>query len=414
MKVTENILRKYAALAVRTGINIQEGQMLVIQAGTESNYFVRLCVEEAYQAGAKKVYVQWNDDAISRMDYEYQSVETLEDVEDWTLARIQSYMDAGAARLSVYAPTPGLLAEIDPEKVKRAQIAVQSKEVVQKFRQYSMGNRSQWSLVSIPSVGWATKVFPDLDEKEAIDQLWDAILQAVRIDEDNNPVTDWALHNERLHKQNMILNDYNFKSLHFKNGLGTDLVVGLAKDHIWAGGSEVAANGFEFNPNLPTEESFTMPDKNNVNGIVYSTKPLNYGGRLIDEFWLKFENGKVVDHGAKKELEALTNLLNFDEGSRRIGEIALISHDSPISNSNILFLNTLFDENASCHMALGAAYPMNIKGGLDMSEEELAQTDANRSSQHEDFMFGSADMEIIGETHDGKQVLVFEKGDFVF
>ena len=240
MKVTENILRKYAALAVRTGINIQEGQMLVIQAGTESNYFVRLCVEEAYQAGAKKVYVQWNDDAISRMDYEYQSVETLEDVEDWTLARIQSYMDAGAARLSVYAPTPGLLAEIDPEKVKRAQIAVQSKEVVQKFRQYSMGNRSQWSLVSIPSVGWATIVFPDLDEKEAIDQLWDAILQAVRIDEDNNPVTDWALHNERLHKQNMILNDYNFKSLHFKNGLGTDLVVGLAKDHIWAGGSEVA------------------------------------------------------------------------------------------------------------------------------------------------------------------------------
>ena len=334
MKVTENILRKYAALAVRTGINIQEGQMLVIQAGTESNYFVRLCVEEAYQAGAKKVYVQWNDDAISRMDYEYQSVETLEDVEDWTLARIQSYMDAGAARLSVYAPTPGLLAEIDPEKVKRAQIAVQSKEVVQKFRQYSMGNRSQWSLVSIPSVGWATKVFPDLDEKEAIDQLWDAILQAVRIDEDNNPVTDWALHNERLHKQNMILNDYNFKSLHFKNGLGTEgLVVGLAKDHIWAGGSEVAANGFEFNPNLPTEESFTMPDKNNVSGVVYSTKPLNYGGRLIDEFWLKFENGKVVDHGAKKELEALTNLLNFDEGSRRIGEIALISHDSPISNS---------------------------------------------------------------------------------
>ncbi|NLC05226.1 MAG: aminopeptidase [Erysipelothrix sp.] len=414
MKVSDNVLRKYAALAVRTGINIQKDQMLVIQAGTESNYFVRLCVQEAYKAGAKKVYVQWNDDEVNRLDYEYQSVETLEEVPEWSLNRIQHYMDEKAPRLSVYAPTPGLLKDIDSEKVRRAQVALQSKDVVKKFRQFSMGNKAQWSLVSIPSVGWATKVFPELDEKEAVDKLWEAILQAVRIDENNDPVLEWSQHNEKLHKQNTILNDYNFKSLHFKNSLGTDLVVGLAKDHIWAGGSEVAANGFEFNPNLPTEESFTMPDKNNVNGIVYSTKPLNYGGRLIDEFWLRFEDGKVVEHGAKKEEEALTNLLNFDEGSRRIGEIALISHDSPISNSNILFLNTLFDENASCHMALGAAYPMNIKGGLNMTEEELSLTDANRSSQHEDFMFGSHDMKIVGETFDGQQVLVFENGDFVF
>lgn len=414
MKVSENVLRKYAELAVLTGINIQEGQTLVIQAGTESNYFVRLCVEVAYESGAKKVIVQWSDDTVNHHDYNYQSVETLEEVPEWTLKRIEHYMDERVARLSVYAPTPGLLADIDPEKVKRASIAVNSQPIVQKFRQYSMGNQSQWSLVSIPSKGWATKVFPDLAEDVAIDKLWDAILQAVRIDENNDPVAEWKEHNERLHHQNKVLNEYNFKSLHFKNRKGTDLVVGLAKDHIWAGGSEVAANGYEFNPNIPTEESFTMPDKNNVSGIVYSTKPLNYNGRLIDEFWLKFEDGKVVDHGAKHELEALTNLLDFDEGSRRIGEIALISHDSPISNSDILFLNTLFDENASCHMALGAAYPMNIKGGLAMSEEELAATDANRSQQHEDFMFGSSDMDIVGVTHDGQEVQLFKNGNFVF
>lgn len=414
MEITRNILKKYAALAVRTGINVQPDQTLVIQAQAEAAEFVRLCTEEAYLAGAKKVIVQWGDDEITYLTYKYQDVETLEDIDEWTLSRIQSYMDAKAARLNIYSPTPGLLKDIDPEKVTRAAIAQQSKEVIQKFRQFSMGNKSQWSLVSIPSVGWATKVFPNMDEEEAVQKLWEAILQAVRIDENNDPVADWEAHNNRLHKQNTILNDYNFKSLHFKNDLGTDLEVGLASNHIWAGGSEVAANGYTFNPNIPTEESFTMPDKNNVNGVVYATKPLNYNGRLIDGFWLRFENGKVVDHGAEKELETLTSLINFDAGSSRIGEIALISHDSPISNSNVLFLNTLFDENASCHMALGAAYPMNIKGGLEMSEEELAQTDANRSTQHEDFMFGSSDMSIIGETFDGKKITIFENGNFVF
>lgn len=414
MKVSQNILKKYAKLAIRTGINIQPDQTLVIQADADSVEFVRLCVQEAYEAKAKEVIVQWKDDEISRLNYLHQDVETLEEVPEWNLARFRHYMDKKVARLSIYAPTPGLLAEIDPQKIQRAQMALQSKKEVVEFRQFSMANNAQWSLVSIPSVAWAQKVFPDLSADEAVDKLWGAILDAVRIDETNDPVNDWKEHNAKLHHQNKVLNEYNFKSLHFKNDLGTNLTVGLAKDHIWAGGSEIAQNGYEFNPNMPTEESFTMPDKNNVNGVVYSTKPLNYGGRLIDEFWLRFEDGKVVDFDAKKEKETLKNLLEFDEGSSRIGEIALISHDSPISNSDILFLNTLFDENASCHMALGAAYPMNIKGGLQMSEEELAKTDANRSTQHEDFMFGSADMSIVGETFDGQKVVVFENGDFVF
>ena len=284
---------------------------------------------------------------------------------------------------------------------------------LKRLREYTMANRGQWSLVSLPTKEWAQVVYPNEDIDTAYDKLLDAIMYAVRITDENNPIEEWDKHNERLAYQNNLLNDLNFKSLHFTNSKGTDIEVGLVDGHIWSGGEEKSEKGHPFNPNMPTEESFTMPDRNNVNGIVYSTKPLNYNGKLIDEFWLKFVDGKVVDFDAKEEKETLQSLLDTDEGSRRIGEIALISHDSPISNLNILFFNTLFDENASCHMALGRAYPMNIKGGLEMTQEELLAHNSNDSINHEDFMFGSEDMKIVGTKQDGEKVLVFENGNFV-
>lgn len=409
-----DIKRKYANLAVTVGANVQPGQRLFLQADVESADFVRLCVEEAYKVGAKEVIVQWNDQYLGRLEYEYMTLEDLQEVKPYSLDKLQYLMDERVARLNVHVPNPGLLEGIDPDKIQKTAMAQSAPEIRKKFRQYSMNNTTQWSLISIPSKAWAKKVFPDLSEEEGIDAMWSAILSAVRVNEETDHVSNWEQHNKTLHAHNKKLNDFNFKSIHFKNSKGTDLVVGLVPNHIWSGGQETALNGVVFNPNMPTEETFTMPDRNHVDGVVYSTMPLNYGGVLIDEFWLKFENGKVVDFDAKDNKEMLGRLLDFDEGSRHIGEIALISHDSPISNTGILFYNTLFDENASCHMALGAAYPMNIKGGSSMSQEELKENGANTSTQHVDFMFGSSDMSIMGLTQDDQEVVVFENGNFVF
>ncbi|MHC1735977.1 MAG: aminopeptidase [Erysipelotrichaceae bacterium] len=409
---SQNRLRKYARLAVSVGANVQPGQMLVIQGATDTREFIRLCVEEAYEVGAKSVMVRWSDDPISHTTYLKSDVETLEEVPAWIVAQFEYFMEKGAALLSVASPTPGLLADVDPVKLQRANIA--TRKALTNWQAHMMGNKTQWSIVAVPTVAWAKKVFPALNDEEAVDALWNAILTAVRVREDNDPVQEWRDHNARLSAHNAALNDHNFKSLHFKNSLGTDLVVELVKNHIWAGGDEKNTQGVHFNPNMPTEETFTMPLKFGVNGKVVATKPLNYQGRLIDGFWLEFKDGKVVSYDAAKEKEALSNLLSVDEGSSYLGEVALISHDSPISNANILFLNTLFDENASCHLALGRAYPMNLKGGLSMSQEELAAAGSNHSMEHQDFMFGSADMSIVGITHDGKEVVVFKDGNFAF
>lgn len=412
--VTQELKREYAKLAVTVGSNIQPGQRLVLHSDVESAEFARLCVEEAYKAGAKEVILEWNDQILSRLHYEYQDIETLEEVKTYQLDKLTYFMDEKVARLNIYTPNPGILEGIDPEKIQKAAMAQMAPKQRQDFKRYSMNNVTQWSLVSIPSKAWSKKVFPELNEEEALEAMWKAILGSVRVEEGKDPVEAWNKHNQMLHAHNKLLNDYNFKSLHFKNSKGTDLVVGLVPNHVWCGGAETALNGVVFNPNMPTEESFTMPDRNHVDGRVYSTTPLNYGGVLIDEFWLEFKDGKVVDFDAKENRDSLQRLLDFDEGSRHIGEIALISYDSPISNLGILFYNTLFDENASCHMALGAAYPMNLKGGQSMSVEELQASGANTSSQHEDFMFGSEDMSITGLTQDDQVVDVFVNGNFVF
>lgn len=406
-----NKLEKYAKLAIRKGVNVQKGQTLLLNIKAEHYEFGRMLVDEAYAAGAKKVVVKFGDDYISKSNTVNQDLETLVDIPKWFVEEYDDYLSQDLCRLSVYAPSPGLMSDVDGHKLSEVNKA--QGNALKAVREYTMANRGQWSLVSLPTADWAKIVFPDLDADAAYDKLLDSILNAVRITDDNDPIEEWDKHNKTLAYQNETLNDYNFKSLHFVNDMGTDIVVGLVDGHIWAGGEETSAGGHKFNPNMPTEESFTMPDNQNVNGRVYSTKPLNYNGKLIDGFWLDFVDGRVVDFDAKKEKETLQSLLDTDEGSRRIGEIALISNDSPISNLNILFFNTLFDENASCHMALGRAYPMNIKGGLDMTQEELNAHHSNDSINHEDFMFGSSDMTITGLTQDNKEVKIFEQGNFI-
>lgn len=410
--INENLLRKYAKLAVFTGANLQPGQPLMINANIETKDFVRLMVEEAYKAGSSNVTVRWSDEFVSHTAYTYESLETLGTIPQYIVNTFDHFIEKGYALISIHAATPGLMADIDPNKLQTA--AVASMTALKGWREHTMGNRTQWCVVSVPTLGWAKKVFPESSDTEAIDKLWDAILAAVRVREDNDPVAEWEEHNKTLSNHNKQLNDYNFRYLHFKNSLGTDLVVELVQNHVWAGGNDDTTKGVPFNPNMPTEENFCMPYKFGVNGKVFATKPLNYQGKLIKDFWIEFKDGKAVAYDAKEEKEALTNLINFDEGSSYLGEVALISHDSPISNSGILFLNTLFDENASCHLALGRAYPMNVKGGPSMTQEELDVIGSNNSMEHEDFMFGSSDMSIIGTTQDGKEVVVFKDGNFAF
>ncbi len=405
------LLNKLARLAVRVGANVQKDQIAVIRTSTETKELAREIAEEAYLAGAKQVVVQWSDDFVSRSSLKHMTLPNLEHVSPWIIEQYQELVQEGACFISIASPIPGLNADVDPIKAQKSGIAMQ--KAIGFFREHLMGNRAQWTIVAAPNPIWAKQVFPKLNEEDAVEALWNAIFNASRVTLDNDPIKDWEKHNQVLLKHNQVLNHYNFKHLHFKNGLGTDLIVELVKDHVWAGGGEHATNGAYFNPNIPTEETFTMPFKFGTRGKVVATKPLNYQGKLIDGFWLEFQDGKVVNHDAKQEKAALDNLLDTDQGSRYIGEIALISHDSPISNTNILFLNTLFDENASCHMALGRAYPMNVKNGVNTPIAELEKIGYNNSMVHSDFMFGSSDMEITGVTQDGKSVKVFEKGNFV-
>ena len=409
--MNKEILKKYARLAVRTGVNVQPGQLLVIRASVKDSEFIEYCVEEAYKAGAGSVMVNWSDENITHMSYEYQSLETLCEIPDWMEEKTKWEHEKKCCYLSVASGTPGLMADIDQEKMRKSMIANMMK--MQKYQAYTMNNMGQWSVVALPNPRWAKRVFPDKAEEEAVDALWSAILTSVRVSEDNDPIEEWKKHDERLASHCDILNAHQFKALHFKNRKGTDLTVNLVKNHIWVGGGCKTPEGVFFNPNMPTEECFCMPDRNNVNGKVFASKPLNYSGKVIENFWFEFKDGVVVNYGAEKGEEAIKTLLETDEGSKHIGEVALISYDSPISNLNILFFNTLFDENASCHLALGRCYPENVEGGIEMDEQQLAEVGGNSSMNHVDFMFGTADMSVTGIKEDGSEVTVFADGNFV-
>lgn len=405
------LLQKFAALAVEVGANVQKDQYVWVNASTETKELARLIVEAAYKAGAKAVTVNWSDDYVNKTGLQNMSIETLQIIPDWLVDKYHYFIDNGGCVISISSPIPGLNAGVDPKKMQASGMAAM--KALKFYQDHMMGNRAQWTIVAAPNEVWAKRVFPDLEGPEAVEKLWDAILVASRVTEDNDPIQEWNEHNERLLKHNKVLNDNQFDTLHFSNSLGTDLTIQLVENHIWAGGGEHSTEGVYFNPNIPTEENFTMPYKFGVNGIVVATKPLNYQGNLIEDFWLEFKDGKVVQYAAKKQEETLKNLVEFDEGSSYLGEVALISYDSPINNSGILFYNTLFDENASCHLALGRAYPMNVEGGTTMTQEQLVAVGSNQSMVHSDFMFGSKDMNIVGTKKDGTKVQIFKNGDFV-
>lgn len=405
----EKLLKDLAKLAVQVGVNVQKNQILFINAPISSSDLVEYIVEDAYLVGAKKVVVNWQDDFSSKYFYQYASDEALTETPDYMIERLKYIVDTNAAVLSITSPNPEMFKDIAPKKIALASNASAPKTKF--YSEHMMASKSQWAIIAYPNEVWAKKVFPDLPKEEAVEKLLESILYTSRVD--GNAVENWKIHMENLDKHNQILNKYDFKSLHFENNLGTNLDIELVENHIWAGGGELSSNGVMFAPNIPTEETFTMPHNQKINGTVVSTKPLNVRGKLIPKFKLTFKDGKVVDFEADEEYETLKTLLETDEGSKSLGEVALVSYDSPISNLNVLFYNTLFDENASCHLALGNAYSMNIKGGTNMSEEELKKYGYNVSNIHVDFMFGSSDMEITGTTKTGEKIAIFRKGNFV-
>ena len=392
MKNFETVLNEYAKLCVKVGINLQPNQPLVINAPIEGADFVRLVAKHAYEAGASEVHVNWNDEVLTKLKYENAPMEVFENFPKWYADGLEDYAKKGAGFLSISAQDPELLKEIDPKKIAASNKS--SSMALKEFRNYTMNDINAWCVVSIPTKSWAKRVFPDVsEEEEAVEKLWTAIFNATRMYLDD-PIKAWENHMSNLKEKVEFLNEKNLKSLHYTSSNGTDLVVELPEGHIWAGGGAINSKNTYFAPNMPTEEVFTMPLKTGVNGVVYSTKPLNYAGNTIDEFKLIFKDGKVMDFDAKVGKETLGLLLDTDEGAKHLGEVALVPFDSPISNSNIVFINTLFDENASCHFAFGKAYPTNIKGGEKMSDEELEANGVNNSLTHVDFMIGSEDMNI--------------------
>lgn len=406
-------LEKYAELAITIGVNLQPGQTLIISAPITAAQLVRLAAQKAYELGAKNVYVEWGDELLSLITYQYAPLETLQEFPAWKAQGFAEMAKNGAALLSIHASNPDLLKNVDPERV-----AVANKtraEVLEEFNQYVRNGIMNWAIISYPTPEWAAKVFPDAGEaspqENAVDLLWDKIFSVTRTDQPD-PIAAWQEHIASLQEKLDFLNGKNYKSLHYR-GPGSDLTVELADGHLWVGGGLRNQQGTFFVPNLPTEEVFTMPRKEGVNGTVRSTKPLNYGGNLIDNFTFTFEKGKIVSFTADTGYETLKKLIETDEGSHYLGEVALVPHHSPVSDTNLIFYNTLFDENASCHLAIGAAYPFTLQEGATLSKDQLIERGANMSLMHVDFMIGSAELDIDGITVDGQREPLFRNGNWV-
>ncbi len=401
-------LKKYAQLLVRKGINIQKDQTLVVNAPVEMSEFVRMIAEDAYEVGAKYVHVEYRDDALTLIRYRMATLESFGEPLQWKADGYEHMAKNGAAYLSLTGTDPDLLKGIDPEKIALA--TKTNNQAMMPFRKLMMASVVSWCVAAVPSPAWAKKVYPALSESDAVEKLWDSIFKMARVD-NPDPVAAWNAHIDSLNRRVALLNGYQLKSLHFKSPV-TDLTIDLVPDHIWISAEEKNAKDVTFIANMPTEEIFTAPRKNGANGYVCNTMPFNYAGTLIDGFKLTFKDGKIVDMTAKVGQEVFEKVLNTDDGARYLGEIALVPYDSPISNTNTIFYNTLFDENGSCHLGFGATYPTNIKGGDKMNTEDLQNAQMNVSMVHEDFMIGSADMDIDGYTQDGRVIPIFRSGNW--
>lgn len=403
-------LAAFAELAVKVGVNIQPGQQLLINTSVDTLPFTRLVVQEAYKAGAGRVHVQLTDDVIARAFYEGGAEEEFSKYPKWIVAQRDELIENEGALLWIDAQDPDLLAGIPVERISAQQKA--GGEALHNYRKAVMTDAIAWSIIAVPSEKWAAKVFPNLQQDERIAAMWEAIFKTVRVGE-GDAVALWREHVEGLQTRAAQLNAKRFKKLHYK-APGTDLTIELPKAHIWTSGSSKTPQQTTFIANMPTEEVFTLPAKYGVNGYVSNTKPLVYQGNIIDGFTLTFENGKITKAEAKVGHELLQQLIANDEGSSYLGEVALVPHESPISSSNILYYNTLFDENASNHLAIGEAYPTCYEGARNFTEEQREEHGINTSITHEDFMIGSADMDIDGEHYDGTIEPIFRKGAWAF
>ncbi len=405
----KTVLREYARLIVRCGLNVQKGQEVQIYAELDQPEFVKLVVEEAYKAKAKEVVVNWSYQPLEKIHTRYQSVKTLGQVKQWQKERQQHYCDVLPCRLYIMSEDPDGLKGVNMKKVAAARKL--SHPILKPYKD-QRENKEQWCIAAVPGAAWAKKVFPGLPKGKAMEKLWEAILFTSRVNED--PVKAWQEHNADLKKRCDYLNALGIDSLHYTADNGTDLTVGLIPQSRFCGGGDTSLQGIYFNPNIPTEECFISPMRGKAEGIVYATKPLSYQGQLIENFWMRFEEGKVTDCGAAKGEELLKTLLAMDEGAAYLGECALVPEASPIAQSGLLFYNTLFDENAACHLAIGMGFADTIENFQDKTLEECRQLGINDSMVHEDFMIGCASMNIDATTRDGKVVPIFRNGNWAF
>ena len=407
--MTKKVLRNYARLITKVGVNVQKGQEVVINAETDQPEFVALVAEECYKAGAKRVVVDWSYQPLTKLGVRYRTLKDLSRVEEYQEARLKYRLETLPAMIHLHSADPDGLKGINQEKYSKATQAIRN--VTKPYRD-QMDNKYQWCIAAVPSVAWAKKVFPGERKSVAVEKLWEAILYSSRCDED--PIAAWDRHNKNLHAKCKYLNDLGIKTLIYKSSNGTDFRVGMIEDAEFLGGAHETVQGVEFNANIPSEEVFISPKRGMAEGIVYSSKPLSYQGEVIDNFSVRFEGGKAVEVKAEQNEELLKKLIGMDEGAAYLGECALVPYDSPIRNSGVLFYTTLFDENAACHLALGRGFTNTIKNFDNYTLEELHAKGINDSMIHVDFMIGTKDLDITAETMDGKTVQIFKDGNWAF
>lgn len=403
-------LQKYAKLIARKGVNVQKGQDVRVRACPDQLDFVRMVVEECYKAGAGKVTVEWEYNPVTKATYKYCKLDTLSRTEKWEEEKYKHFVETRPARIFIESDDPDALKGVNQEKVAKAQ---QARAMAFKPYRDQLDNHYQWCIAAVPGVEWAKKVFPNDTKNKAVEKLWQAILFTSRADGEN-PVEAWNEHNKDIKERCDYLNSLKIKELKYKSSNGTDFRVGLIDGCNFLGGKEDTLEGIEYNPNIPSEEVFTSPMRGNADGTVVATRPLSYRGELIENFSVTFKDGKVVDVSAEKNEDLLRSMISMDEGAAYLGECALVPYDSPIRNSGITFYNTLFDENACCHLALGRGFNECLEGYANLSFDECKEKGINDSLIHVDFMIGSEDLEIKAVTRDGKTVKIFEKGNWAF
>ncbi len=409
----KKLLQLYADFIVKVGVNVQPRQNFIIRCPVTMPEFAHDCARAGYEAGAKRVIVRWEDEKLRRMSLECEDEATLTDHHDWQL---RSYMDYaedpdGCCSLSIHAADPEALAGLDGEKIARVSLA--NRKFMKPWQEYTMKDRVQWCVAAVPTESWAAKVFPGMPAAEAVEKLWALIFEVCRVT-GGDPVGAWKTHVAKTAARRDQLNAWDLDRVHFRSANGTDLTVGLADDTVWEGASSLSERGIPFIANVPTEEVYCAPHRLRVDGTVYGTKPYVYNGQLIEGWHVTFKDGKAVAHGAQKNDDLLEKLLTADENACRIGEVALVPVSSPINQSGVLFYNTLFDENAACHIAFGAGYPVSIRGGAGMTRAQLLEKGLNDSVVHEDVMIGADDTDITGFTKDGREVAIFKNGGWAF